>query len=196
MPSTPCDLRPDDNEPDWDDQIRDSLAEERQRAAFTLGDFVECDACAGKPGMPSLCGPCLANRTTIHRLQATIREQVKRLPRSVPHGDGAIVVAIARLPAVITTSIRDVLASHGYQIGSHDIDPGMRDVLERTDHAEQARTLDELGRNAAQCIVSAASDLGDEDEIRARVGAALDHRPSSGLHADRITAVIKAVIEP
>ncbi len=188
---------PDEYEQPWDDQIRDSLAEERQRAAFTLGDFVECDLCSGKPGMPTLCGPCLANRTTIHRLQTTLREQARQIRRAdSERGSGAIVVAMGRLPAVITDSVRAVLSSHDYQIGSRDIDPKLRDVLVRTDHAEQTRTLEEIGRNAAQCIVAIASDLGDEDEIRARVSAALDHRPSSGLHCDRITAVIAAVLEP
>jgi hypothetical protein len=34
-----------------------------------VNEFVECAACAAKPGSPSLCASCLRNRATIHQLQ-------------------------------------------------------------------------------------------------------------------------------
>jgi len=37
-------------------------------------EFRECDACAAKPGCPTLCNGCLANRAVIGRLQKKIEE--------------------------------------------------------------------------------------------------------------------------
>ena len=55
--------RPDADDEDvaWLAAVRAALRPQQQ-AAFDGGDFVECDACAAKPGMPSLCAGCLANR--------------------------------------------------------------------------------------------------------------------------------------
>lgn len=36
---------------------------------FLNRKFVECDSCANKPGSPSLCAGCLANRNTISSLR-------------------------------------------------------------------------------------------------------------------------------
>ena len=41
--------------------------------AGAVDGFMECAACAAKPGMPALCQSCLTNRSTIERLQAEIR---------------------------------------------------------------------------------------------------------------------------
>ena len=35
--------------------------------------FVECDDCGKKPGMPTLCSGCLSNRGTISLLSAQLR---------------------------------------------------------------------------------------------------------------------------
>ena len=43
-----------------------------QREAKKL-EFVECDNCRRKPGMPTLCQGCLINRRTISRLKAKIK---------------------------------------------------------------------------------------------------------------------------
>lgn len=37
-----------------------------------LGGFTECAACSAKPGAPTLCPSCVANRDEIHRLKALI----------------------------------------------------------------------------------------------------------------------------
>jgi hypothetical protein len=36
---------------------------------FLRREFVECDVCRAKPGMPMLCYGCLANRTTVGALE-------------------------------------------------------------------------------------------------------------------------------
>lgn len=43
-----------------------------QREAKKL-EFVECDTCRKKPGMPTLCQGCLINRRTISKLKARIK---------------------------------------------------------------------------------------------------------------------------
>lgn len=65
--------RPDASEEDlsWIAMIRRSLGECRQRI-FDNCDFVECDTCAAKPGSPSLCAGCLANRHIITLLKKEI----------------------------------------------------------------------------------------------------------------------------
>lgn len=71
--------RPDpDNEDSWRRLLRRGLASPylepgdtspRQRH-FDEEDWVACDACDEKPGAPTLCNGCLANRNTIWRLRA------------------------------------------------------------------------------------------------------------------------------
>lgn len=39
-----------------------------------MSDFVECDTCRAKPGSPTLCSGCLANRATISALRAALIE--------------------------------------------------------------------------------------------------------------------------
>jgi len=58
--------RPDsrDEEVYWVSMIAKSLGECRG-ADFLRGEFVECDSCAAKPGSPTLCAGCLANRYVI-----------------------------------------------------------------------------------------------------------------------------------
>jgi hypothetical protein len=36
-------------------------------------DFQECSACSDKSGTPTLCSPCLFNRTLVSRLQERVR---------------------------------------------------------------------------------------------------------------------------
>lgn len=62
--------RPDADDEDvaWLAGVRAALSPQQQ-ASFDAGDFVECDACAAKPGMPPLCAGCLANRLLIGTLR-------------------------------------------------------------------------------------------------------------------------------
>lgn len=60
--------RPEEDTPEtWRKALSNSL-DARRRFQFDAGEFVECDACAAKPGSPVLCAGCLANRNTIGRL--------------------------------------------------------------------------------------------------------------------------------
>ena len=65
--------RPDSSEGElaWIAMIRKALEEGRLHT-FDRGDFVACDACAAKPGSPSLCAGCLANRYIITMLRKEI----------------------------------------------------------------------------------------------------------------------------
>ncbi len=131
-----------------------------------------------------------------------LRDRVHELEAALPHAktrllDGAIVIRVKELPAVITKSLRAVLTAHGYEIGSLDISKTMGDVIERTDTRERERTLDEIGRNAAQAIWGASVDLGDMAEIRSRVGLAIDmNTEGNPLHHVKISRVIDAVLIP
>lgn len=49
--------------------IANQLDESRRRTFLQEG-FVECDTCAAKPGSPTLCRGCLANRALIAYLHA------------------------------------------------------------------------------------------------------------------------------
>ena len=65
--------RPDaaDEDVAWLAAVRAALSPQQQ-AAFDRGDFVECNACAAKPGMPSLCASCLANRYVVGMLREAL----------------------------------------------------------------------------------------------------------------------------
>jgi predicted nucleic-acid-binding Zn-ribbon protein len=39
------------------------------------GSFVECSVCAAKSGSPTLCDSCLANRSTISRLESMLKKR-------------------------------------------------------------------------------------------------------------------------
>lgn len=68
--------RPTDDSPEaWRASIRAALPP-TQVFAFDRHDFVECYPCACKPGMPTLCAHCLANRATISALRAALREVI------------------------------------------------------------------------------------------------------------------------
>jgi len=55
---------------------------ERQRAAFSNGDLVECNACDAKSGTPTLCASCRANRYIIGILTPSQRRRlIKVLPK-------------------------------------------------------------------------------------------------------------------
>lgn len=70
--------RPEDDGPDaWVAMIRRGLREMQQRN-FERFEFVECDACAAKPGSPSLCAGCLANRHVVSNLREALRETLDR----------------------------------------------------------------------------------------------------------------------
>lgn len=43
------------------------------RKALELGEFMECDVCNAKPGMPDLCQPCLHNRWLIGVLKRELQ---------------------------------------------------------------------------------------------------------------------------
>ena len=43
------------------------------------GEFMECDACRAKPGMPALCHGCLHNREVIHELRTSRRNMLDKL---------------------------------------------------------------------------------------------------------------------
>lgn len=47
-----------------------AMLDEPRRRTFLQEGFVECDACAAKPGSPTLCRGCLANRALIAYLRA------------------------------------------------------------------------------------------------------------------------------
>jgi len=49
----------------------------RQYYQYMNYQFIECDTCAAKPGMPTLCRGCLHNRTVIDRLNT--KKQTERL---------------------------------------------------------------------------------------------------------------------
>lgn len=72
--------RPDANEEElaWVAGIRRALSE-RQQIKFDRGDFVECNSCDAKPGSPTLCGSCLANRHIISLHRAALRESAARI---------------------------------------------------------------------------------------------------------------------
>lgn len=53
----------------WIALIRIALVRPTRQLSFDAGDFVECDACTAKPGTPTLCAGCLANRHTITNLK-------------------------------------------------------------------------------------------------------------------------------
>jgi hypothetical protein len=55
--------------------IRNGLTE-RQRLAFDNGNLVECEVCAAKPGTPTLCASCLANRYIIEMLTPSQRRKL------------------------------------------------------------------------------------------------------------------------
>jgi hypothetical protein len=48
----------------WRQQIEKQLGD-AAGARFARGEFVECDACRAKPGAPTLCTGCIANRTNM-----------------------------------------------------------------------------------------------------------------------------------
>lgn len=62
---------------DWRSLLRNGLAEvdmeesPRQRDFDNL-EWVACDACQAKPGWPTLCSGCLANRHTVAQLVGAI----------------------------------------------------------------------------------------------------------------------------
>jgi hypothetical protein len=66
----------DDSRANWRALITASLPEHEQRD-FERHEFVPCYACSSKPGSPSLCRGCLANRQTITELQEQ-RDAFKR----------------------------------------------------------------------------------------------------------------------
>lgn len=41
-------------------------------------EFVECDTCRAKPGMPPLCYGCLHNRSLIERLKSAAKKPKKK----------------------------------------------------------------------------------------------------------------------
>ena len=41
-----------------------------------LGEFVECETCAAKPGSPPLCPSCLKNRETIGVLRGAVKRSL------------------------------------------------------------------------------------------------------------------------
>jgi hypothetical protein len=55
--------------------IRNGLTE-RQRMDFDNGNLVECGVCAAKPGTPTLCASCLANRYIIGMLTPSQRRRL------------------------------------------------------------------------------------------------------------------------
>lgn len=71
------------------DRIR-AILSPRQLTAFDLGEFVECDACAIKPGSPTLCAGCQANRYRIYTLDAP---EARKPPKPTHHQRAALQLA-------------------------------------------------------------------------------------------------------
>lgn len=44
-----------------------------------MSDFMECAACAAKPGAPQLCAACLHNRTELAKVRAKVAELEKEV---------------------------------------------------------------------------------------------------------------------
>lgn len=61
----------------WDDDIATQLGE-AHGDSYRRHEYVDCDACRAKPGMPTLCYGCLANRTTISDLRAALAEALEQ----------------------------------------------------------------------------------------------------------------------
>lgn len=70
--------RPTEDTPEtWRAAIRASLAPlAMQQGAFDRAQHVECLSCATKPGSPTLCASCLANRLTIGELRTALRRAI------------------------------------------------------------------------------------------------------------------------
>lgn len=62
--------RPEHEDEDDNWQAVADLLDESRRRTFLQEGFVECDTCAAKPGSPTLCRGCLANRTLIAYLHS------------------------------------------------------------------------------------------------------------------------------
>ena len=46
-------------------------------------EFIECDTCAAKPGMPVLCEGCLSNRSLIMKYENILREMAQMKVREM-----------------------------------------------------------------------------------------------------------------
>ena len=57
----------------WDDGIASQLGK-THGDDYRRHEYVECDSCRAKPGSPTLCYGCLANRTTIGDLRVALAE--------------------------------------------------------------------------------------------------------------------------
>jgi hypothetical protein len=51
------------------DEYFDKIREELFQKTISMLEFVECDTCRVKPGTPTLCRGCIANRSTINKLK-------------------------------------------------------------------------------------------------------------------------------
>lgn len=88
--------RPEDDGPEaWVAMIRRGLRE-MQQANFERFEFVECDACASRPGSPSLCAGCLANRHVVGKLREALREALHEWDGWMPGSSDAERIAELR----------------------------------------------------------------------------------------------------
>ncbi len=65
--------------------------------------FIECRTCAAKPGSPTLCNPCLSNRTTIAALQGNIAELEDQLGSIINITGPEFIELIANLTRISNT---------------------------------------------------------------------------------------------
>ncbi len=56
-----------------------------------MSDFQECNECAAKLGSPTLCGPCLNNRSLIESLKRQETREGKMMPVKLTNGNTAYV---------------------------------------------------------------------------------------------------------
>jgi hypothetical protein len=61
----------------WRAMISLSLGDDTRKLDFARHQFVPCHTCASKPGSPTLCSGCLANRQTIDELHERVRALLK-----------------------------------------------------------------------------------------------------------------------